>query len=70
MLTGVDEGRLQTRDNLKIRPFSGASTEDMKSYLETLMNKEPSVVILYDGPNDAPENGIDSYAIVSIILNL
>ena len=70
MLTGIDEGRLQARHNVKLRPFSGASTEDMTSYLKPLMNKEPSVVILHVGTNDATENGIDSDAIVSRILSL
>ena len=49
MLTGIDERRMQTRNNVKLRPFSGASTEDMRSYLKPLMNKEPSVVILHAG---------------------
>ena len=70
MLTGIDEGRLQIRNNVKLRPFSGASTEDMRSYLKPLLNKDPSVVILHVGTNDFTENGIDSDTIVSRILSL
>ena len=70
MLTGIDEGRLQIRNSVKLRPFSGASTEDMRSYLKPLLNKDPSVVILHVGTNDSTENGIDSDTIVSRILSL
>ena len=69
MLIGIDEERLQTRNDAKLRPFSGASTEDIASYLKSLMNKEPSVVIFHVGINDTTEHGIDLDAIVSRILN-
>ena len=34
MLTGIDEGRLQIRNSVKLRPFTGASTEETRSYLK------------------------------------
>ena len=64
MLTGIYEGRLQIRNSVKLRPFSGAPKEDMRSYVIPLLNKEPSVIIRHVGTNDSTENGIDSGAIV------
>ena len=58
MLTGIDEGRLQIRNSVKLRPFSGASTENIRSYLKPLLNKESSFIILRIGTNDSIENGI------------
>ena len=51
MLTGINAGRLQTRNDVKLRPFPGPSKEDTRPYLKPLMNKEPYVVILYVAPN-------------------
>ena len=69
MLTGIDEGRLHTRNSVTLRPFSRASTEeDMSTYLTSLLNTEASVIILHVGTNDSTENGIDSDAIFSRIL--
>ncbi len=70
MLTGIEEGRLQTRHNVKVRPFSGATTEDMRSYLQPLLKKEPTTVILHIGTNDATESGMDSDTLISRILDL
>ena len=58
--TGIDEGRLQILNSVKLRSFSGASTEDMRSCLKPLLNQNPFVLILHDGTNDSTENRIDS----------
>ena len=70
MLNGIEGAKLQTRHNVKVRPFSGATTEDMRSYLLPLLKKEPATVILHIGTNDATENGIDSDILISRILDL
>ena len=70
MLTGIEEGKLQTRYNVKVRPFSGATTEDMRSYLQPLLKKESTTVFLHVGTNDATESGIDSDTLTSRILDL
>ena len=70
MLNGIEEAKLQTRHNVKVRPFSGATTEDMRSYLLPLLKKEPTTVILHIGTNDATENGMDSDILISRILDL
>ena len=36
---GIEEAKLQTRHNVKVRPFSGATTEDMRSYLLPLLKR-------------------------------
>ena len=70
MLNGIEEAKLQTRHNVKVRPFSGATTEDIRSYLLPLLKKEPATVILHIGTNDATENGMDSDILISRILDL
>ena len=70
MLNGIEESKLQMKCDVKLRAFSGATTEDMHSYLKPLLKKEPSTVILHIGTNDATENGIDSDQLVKRILDL
>ena len=70
MLNGIEESKLQMKFNVKLRAFSGATTEDMHSYLKPLLKKEPTTVILHIGTNDATENGIDSDTLVKRILDL
>ena len=60
MLNGIDESKLQMKCDVKVRPFSGAITEDMHSYLKALLKKGPTTVFLHIGTNDATENEIDS----------
>ena len=70
MLNGIEETKLQMKFDVKLRAFSGATTEDMHSYLKPLLKKEPTTVILHIGTNDATENGIDSDTLVKRILDL
>ena len=70
MLNGIDESKLQMKFGVKVRPFSGATTEDMHSYLKPLLKKGPTTVFLHIGTNDVTENGIDSDSLVKIILHL
>ena len=57
MLNGIEESKLQMKFDVKLRAFSGANTEDMHSYLKSLLKKEPTTVILHIGTNGATENG-------------
>ena len=45
--------KLERPENLKVRLFPGAKTEDMFQYLVPLLEKIPDYVILHAGTNDA-----------------
>ena len=40
MLNGIDESKLKMKCDVKVRPFSGATTEDMHSYLKTPLKEK------------------------------
>ena len=61
MLCGIDESRL-SRYKTKVRAFLGASIDDMYDYLQPLLKKKPSNVILHIGSNDAPTKSADEIA--------
>ena len=67
ILLGVEESRLK-KYNVKIRPFPGATVDDMFDYLIPLLKKEPSYIILQIGSNDSPSKTCDE--ILDEILNL
>ena len=67
ILLGVEESRLQ-KYNVKIRPFPGATVDDMFDYLIPLLKKQPSYIILQIGSNDSPSKTCDEIA--NEILNL
>ena len=53
MFGHIDETRMSRKFKVKVRPFSGAKTEDMFHYLVPLLEKMPDYVILHVGTNDA-----------------
>ena len=44
---------MSSNDSIKVRSFSGAVVNDFYNYLEPLMDKKPSKLILHVGTNDA-----------------
>jgi len=53
ILLGVEENRLK-KYKAKVRPFPGATVDDMFDYLIPLLKKEPTNIILQIGSNDSP----------------
>ena len=53
MLNGLDEKRLK---NCKVRPFSGASVEDMHFNIDPLLRKKPSNIIMHVGCNNCVDD--------------
>ena len=53
MLEHIDETRMSRKFKVKVRPFSGAKTEDMLDYLVPLPEKMSDYVILHVGTNNA-----------------
>ena len=45
MISGIDEKRLSSKQNVKGRFFPGVSIEDMYNYLEPLLKKVPGTII-------------------------
>ena len=54
ILYGIDEKRLSKNGRVNVRLFPGATVDDMYSYLQPLIDKSPSVLILHVGTNNAP----------------
>ena len=61
ILLGVNESRLK-KYKAKIRPFPGATVDDMFDYLVPLLKKEPTYIILQIGSNDSPSKRGDEIA--------
>ena len=53
MLGHIDKTRMSRKFKVKVRPFSGAKTEDMFHYLVPLLEKMPDYVTLHVGTNGA-----------------
>ena len=55
MLNQLDEKRLaySVKRPVKVRSFSGAMVHDMYNYITPLLKKEPSIILLHIGTNDA-----------------
>ena len=53
MSEDLDERKVSSKRVVKVRKFSGATTDDMYHYLMPLIQKQPDNVILHVGTNDA-----------------
>ena len=61
LLLGIQESKLQ-KYKCKVRPFPGAIIDDMYDYLNPLLKKNPSNIILHIGSNDAPDKTTEEIA--------
>lgn len=69
ILNNVDEKKLSKGNvTVKVRSFPGSTVEDMYYYIEPLLRKGPSQIILHVSTNDAPYKSSDD--ILSSILLL
>ena len=54
MISGIDETMISRKGRIvKVRPFSGATIEDMYDYLKPMLRKCPDNIILHVGTNNA-----------------
>lgn len=51
-LNGLNEGKMSKNKKIVVRSFSGAVVNDFYNYLEPLMEKKPSKLIIHAGTND------------------
>ena len=56
--------------NVKVRSFPGSSIADMYSYLQPLLTKEPTYILLHVSTNDVNNKNINSDIILNNILQL
>ena len=71
ILNNIDEKGISTKIAnvlVKVRPFSGATIDDMYSYMQPLLLKNPKTIILHIGTNDAPNK--TSQDIVNSLLDM
>ena len=68
IMNNTDEKRLSKSVNVKVRAFARSTINDMYSYLEPLLRKEPSHILLHVGTNDSGVKS--SEEIVSELLQL
>ena len=67
-LNGLSEGRMSKNKTIVVRSSSGAVVGDFYNYLEPLMEKKPSRLIIHAGTNDSTEK--DSNEILDELLQL
>ena len=53
MLEGLDEWKMSSKGVVKVRKFSGGTTDDLYHYLMPLLQKQPDNVISHVATNDA-----------------
>ena len=52
LLNGISENGLRSKHNVKCRPHSGASSQDMIDFIKPYLRKKPDAIILHCGTND------------------
>ena len=52
LLNGISENGLQSKHNVKCRPHSGASSQDMIDFIKPYLRKKPDAIILHCSTND------------------
>ena len=62
IISGIDENRLR-KYKAKVRSFPGARIDDMYDYLNPLLKKNPTNIILHIGSNDAVNKTADEISI-------
>ena len=71
MLSGLDERRLSSKGGVKVRAFPGSTIADLREhYIQPLLKKRPSSVIIHAGTNDASQEGANADKILDALLDL
>ncbi len=71
MLYGIDEKKISKNGTVKVRCFSGSTITDLqKFYMQPLLTKKPSKVILHVGTNDAVNKEATADKILDALLDL
>ena len=71
MLYGIDEKKLSKNGFVKVRCFPGSTISDLQShYMQPLISKKPSKVVVHVGTNDASTKGATADKIIDALLDL
>ena len=71
MLHGIDEKKLSKNGFVKVRCFPGSTISDLQShYMQPLISKKPSKVVVHVGTNDASTKGATADKIIDALLEL
>ena len=71
MLHGIDERRMSKNGLVKVRCFPGSTVADLKNfYMQPLLSKKPSHVIMHIGTNDAANKGSTADIILNSLLDI
>ena len=60
IIAGLEEKKLNSHGNVKLRAFKGATVQDMVFNLVPLLNKKPDHVILHIGTNNCTDESSDA----------
>jgi len=67
-LNGIDSNGLSTKSNqVFVRNFPGAMTQDMIDFAKPIINKKPDAIVLHVGTNDITNNIADTKSNISTI---
>ena len=71
MLHGIDERRMSKNGLVKVRCFPGSTVADLKNfYMQPLLSKKPSHVIMHIGTNDAANKDSTADIILNSLLDI
>ena len=60
IINNIEARGLGNKHHVKVKPFSGASSDDMKDFIKPSIRLKPDVVILHVGTNDLTRKEIDT----------
>ena len=70
MLFGIDEKQMSMNGTVKVRSFPGSPISELqKFYMQPLISKKPSKVILHIGTNDAGNKAATAEKILNALLD-
>ena len=52
ILNGISENGLNKRHDVKVRPHSGATSQDIKDHIKPIIRRKPDLIIIHAGTND------------------
>ena len=52
LLNGIEESKLSSKGNIKVRNYPGATTEDLKDHANPTIRKKVDLIIIHAGTND------------------
>ena len=66
ILNGISEHGLNKSHDVKVRPHSGATSQDNKDHVKPIIRRKPDLIIIHAGTNDLAKgcNTLESIALI------